>query len=210
MPLDVTPHIDPARTAVVNMECQVGLLGPDSVLPGLARSAAAIDLVGNLRRLFDAARRVGVCVYYCTDERRPDGFGFANNTLVSRHMPEGENGSGGHGAVMPGIEPQPVDVVFRREQGLTGFFATGLDAYLRNTGVTTVVVTGVSLNIAVLGTSIEAMNRGYTVVVPRDCIASDPPEYAEEVSRYTLRNIAYVVPSTTIVEHWNAIVPTPR
>jgi nicotinamidase-related amidase len=187
------------------MECQVGLLGPDSVLPGLARSAAAIGLVDNLRRLFDAARQVGVRIYYCTDERRPDGFGFANNTLVSRHMPEGRDGSGGHGAVMPGIEPQPEDVVFRREQGLTGFYATALDPYLRNTGIPTVIVTGVSLNIAVLGTSIEAMNRGYTVIVPSDCIASDPPEYAETVSRYTLRNIAYVVPSTTIIGHWTAV-----
>jgi nicotinamidase-related amidase len=202
VPLDVTPHLDPARCAVVNMECQVGLLGPDSILPGLAKSAADMGLIENLRRLYDAARSVGVRVYYCTDERRPDGFGFARNTLVSRHMPEGRDGSGGHGPVMPEIAPQPVDVVFRREQGLTGFYATGLDPYLRNTGVTTVIVTGVSLNIAVLGTSIEAMNRGYTTVVPNDCIASDPPEYAEIVGRYTLRNIAYVVPSTTIIDFW--------
>lgn len=205
MPIDVSPHLDPARCAVVNMECQVGLLGPGSVLPGLARSAAAIGLVANLQRLFDAARGVGVCIYYCTDERRSDGFGFARNTMVSRHMPEGRDGSGGHGAVMPGIEPQPADVVFRREQGLTGFYATGLDPYLRNTGVTTVIVTGVSLNIAVLGTAIEAMNRGYTVIVPNDCIASDPPEYAEVAGRYTLRNIAYVVPSATIVDHWTGL-----
>jgi nicotinamidase-related amidase len=205
MPIDVVPHLDPAKCAVVNMECQVGLLGPDSVLPGLARSAAAIDLIGHLGQLFDAARRVGVRIYYCTDERRADGFGFANNTLVSRHMPEGRDGSGGHGAVMPGIEPRPEDVVFRREQGLTGFYATGLDPYLRNTGVTTVIVTGVSLNIAVLGTSIEAMNRGYTVVVPKDCIASDPPEYADIVGRYTLRNIAYVVPSATLIDHWSTL-----
>jgi nicotinamidase-related amidase len=204
VPLDVTPHLDPAHCAVVNMECQVGLLGPESILPGLAASAASIDLVGNLRTLFDAARRAGVCVYYCTDERRPDGFGFAHNTLVSRNMPEGRDGSGGHGPVMADIAPRPEDVVFRREQGLTGFYATALDPYLRNTGVTTVIVTGISLNIAVLGTAIEAMNRGYTVVVPSDCIASDPPEYAGIVGRYTLRNIAFVIPSTTIVDFWSA------
>jgi nicotinamidase-related amidase len=174
------------------------------VLPGLARSAADLGLVGNLKSLFDAARSVGVRIYYCTDERRPDGFGFAHNTLVSRNMAEGQDGSGGHGPVMPEIAPQPPDVVFRREQGLTGFYATGLDPYLRNTGVTTVIVTGVSLNIAVLGTVIEAMNRGYTVIVPRDCIASDPPEYAEQAVRYTIRNIAYVVPSSTIVDVWAA------
>ena len=43
------------------------------------------------------------------------------------------------------------------------------------------------------------MNAGYTVVVPSDCVASDPPEYAEHALKYTMRNIAFVVPSATIV-----------
>lgn len=58
------------------------------------------------------------------------------------------------------------------------------------------IITGVSLNIAVLGTAIEAMNRGYTVVVPSDCVASDPAEYAEHAMRFSMRNIAFVVPSS--------------
>jgi nicotinamidase-related amidase len=202
MPLDVSPHLDPARTAVVNMECQENLLGAHSVLPGLARAAEANGLISNLARLFTAARAVGVRIYYCTDERRPDGFGFARNTMVALRMTGDTDGSGGHGPVMAEIAPQQEDVVFRREQGLTGFYATGLDPYLRNTGVTNVIVTGVSLNIAVLGTAIEAMNRGYTVVVPDDCVASDPPEYAETAMRYTMRNIAFVVPSATIIDSW--------
>ena len=204
MPLDVSPHLDPARCAIVNMECQEGLIGPNAVLPGLARAAAEVDLVENCARLFDAARGVGVRIFYCTDERREDGFGYAQNTLVHLRMKPGETGSGGHGAVMAPIAPRPEDVVFRREQGLTGFYATGLEPYLRNTGITTVIVTGVSLNIAVLGTSIEAVNRGFTVVVPSDCIASDPPEYAETAVRYTLRNLAFVVPSATIIDAWSA------
>jgi nicotinamidase-related amidase len=202
MPLDVSPHLDPAHTAVVNMECQENLLGANSVLPGLARAARANGLLSNLASLFAMARRVGSHIYYCTDERRPDGFGFARNTMVAMRMTGDTDGSGGHGPVMPEIAPQPQDVVFRREQGLTGFYATGLDPYLRNTGVNTVIVTGVSLNIAVLGTAIEAMNRGYTVIVPDDCVASDPPEYAETAMRYTMRNIAFVVPSTAIIDAW--------
>lgn len=205
MPIDVLPYIEPAHTAVVSMECQEGLLGPGSVLPGLARSAAEGGLIDTLAGLYAAARAAGVRIYYCTDERRPDGFGYAQNTLVHLRMKPGESGAGGHGPVMAPIAPQPPDVVFRREQGLTGFFATGLDAYLRNTGVTTVVVTGVSLNIAVLGTCIEAINLGYRVVVPSDGVASDPPEYREQAMRGTIRNVAFVVPSATIVDHWRSL-----
>jgi nicotinamidase-related amidase len=205
MPFDISAHLEPGRCAVVNMECQENLLGPDAVLPGLARAAEEVGLIDNLSTMFDAARRVGVRIYYCTDERRPDGFGFARNTMVHLRMPAGHDGSGGQGAVMKAIFPRAQDVVMRREQGLTGFYATALDSYLRNTGISTVIVTGVSLNIAVLGTAIEAMNRGYTVVVPSDCVASDPPEYAEVAMRYTMRNIAFVVPSQTIVDCWQSM-----
>jgi nicotinamidase-related amidase len=206
MPLNVVPHLDPKFCAIVNMECQENLLGDASVLPGLARAAREVGLLENCASLFASARRVGTCVYYCTDERRSDGFGFARNTMVALRMAGGGDGSGGHGPVMAPIAPQNADVVFRREQGLTGFYATGLDSYLRNTGVQTLIITGVSLNIAVLGTAIEAMNRGYTVVVPQDCVASDPPDYAETAMKYTMRNIAFVVPSDTISDYWNSLL----
>jgi nicotinamidase-related amidase len=208
MPLNVVPHLDPKLCAIVNMECQENLLGEASVLPGLARAAREVGLVENCASLFSAARRVATRIYYCTDERRPDGFGFARNTMVALRMAGDGDGSGGHGPVMAPIAPQEADVVFRREQGLTGFYATGLDSYLRNTGVQTVIITGVSLNIAVLGTAIEAMNRGYTVVVPQDCVASDPPEYAEVAMKFTMRNIAFVVPSATIAGYWNSLAVT--
>jgi nicotinamidase-related amidase len=202
MPLDVTPHLDPRHTAIVNMECQQRLLGPESLLPGLARAAQSVGLVDNLAQLFQVGRAAGVRVYYCTDERRPDGFGLQTNTLVHLRMREGASAAGGHGPVVAPLTPRPEDVVFRREQGLTGFYGTGLDGYLRNTGVRTLVITGVSLNLAVLGTAIEAVNSGYTVVVPSDGVASDPPEYAEHVLRYTMRNIAFVVPCATVAAAW--------
>ena len=205
MPLDTTPHLNPATTAIVNTECQENLIGPNSILPGLARAAAEVGLVENCARLFASARSHGVRVYYCTDTRRPDGFGFAYNTMVHLRMKGERTGSGGHGPVVEPLTPQPEDVVFPREQGLTGFFATGLDAYLRNTGVATLIVTGVSLNIAVLGTCIEAMNLGYTVVVPTDCVASDPPEYAATLIKYTIRNIAFTAPSANIISVWDAL-----
>jgi nicotinamidase-related amidase len=203
MPLDLTPHLIPRSCAVVNMECQEGLLGSSTVLPGLAAAAAEVGLIDNLAGLFDTARGAGVRIYYCTDERRADGFGFAYNPLMERMLPEGHNGGGGRGPVMAAISPRPEDVVFRREQGLTGFYATGLDAYLRNTGVTTIVLTGISLNLSVVGTAIEAANRGYTIVVLSDGVASDPAGYAETILRYTIRNIAFVVPTKTVVDIWN-------
>ncbi|MEE8312809.1 MAG: isochorismatase family protein, partial [Myxococcota bacterium] len=56
--------------------------------------------------------------------------------------------------------------------------------------------------IGILGTTIEAMNRGYRVVLPTDCVAADPPEYAEQVLRYTFRNIAFLTTAAQIADAW--------
>lgn len=203
MPIDPGPYLSPESCAVVSLEVQENLVLPEkAVLPGLAKHAHETGLIDSLERLYGAARAVGVRIYYCTDQRREDGFGHARNTFVHRHMTGDREWSGGHGPVVAPLTPRPEDVVFEREQGMTGFYATALEPYLRNTGVRTVIITGVSANLAVVGTVIEAMNRGFRVVVPSDCIAGDPPEYVEQLLRYTIRNAALVVPSSAIVEHW--------
>ena len=115
----------------------------------------------------------------------------------------------GHGPIVAELTPRTEDIAIEREHGMTGFYTTPLDAYLRNLGVRTVVVTGVSANIAVNGTAIEAMNRGYQVIVPSDAIAGDPPDYVEALLRYTIRNVALVVPTQRILDVW-ADTPTAR
>ena len=210
MPLDVTPHLDPATTAVVSSEMQENLIGPTSFIPGLAKSAADGDLVNKVDTLYNAARRVGSRVYYCIDTRRTDGFGHPTNlNVVGRNITSDKGPVMGHGPVVAKLTPHPEDVICERTQGMTAFFTTSLDQYLRNTGVVNVILTGVSANIAILGSSIEAMNRGYTVIVPSDCIAGDPPEYAQTMLKYTIRNVAYVVPSSSIIDYWNSLPANP-
>jgi nicotinamidase-related amidase len=174
------------------------------MIPGLAAHAHAIGLIDRLAKLFDSARRVGVPVLYVTDQRRPDGVGAANNATVDRSI-TGARRSPGHGPIVSELTPRPEDISIAREHGMTGFYTTPLDAYLRNLGVKTVIITGVSANIAVNGTSLEAMNRGYRVIVPSDCIAGDPPDYVTQLLRYTIRNIALVAPVQGILDHWDAL-----
>jgi len=178
MPRDLTPHLDPATTALVTLEVQEKLLLPEqAMIPGLAAHAQEIGLIDRLGVLYDAARRVGVRIFYVTNPP-------------------------GHGAIVDALAPHPADVSLTRSVGMPGFYAPPLDAYLRTRGVKTVIVTGVSANIAVNGTSIEAMNRGYRVIVPSDCVAGDPPSYVEQMLRFTLRNVALVAPVQGILDHW--------
>jgi nicotinamidase-related amidase len=221
MPRDLTPLIDPATTAVVTLEVQENLLLPETaMIPGLAAHATSIGLIDRLATLFDSARRVGAPVIYVTDKRtgggarRPaaatagNGASGASETStvgIVRAMTGTVSRSAGHGPIVSQLTPHPEDIHIEREAGMTGFYTTPLDAHLRRLGITTVIITGVSANIAVNGTSIEAMNRGYRVIVPSDCIAGDPPEYVDQLLRYTLRNVAMVSPVQQILDHWDTL-----
>jgi nicotinamidase-related amidase len=204
VPLDLTPYINPANTAVVALEVQENLLRPDkAMIPGIAAHAESIGLIDRLGTLFDSARRVGVPVICVVDQRRLDGIGAADNLMVGRAV-TGDRLAAGHGPIVAELAPKTRDICIGREQGMTGFYTTPLDAYLRNLGATTAIITGVSANIAVNGTAIEAMNRGYRVIVPSDCVAGDPPDYVTQLLRYTIRNVALVAPVQAIVDYWAA------
>lgn len=205
MPLDLAPFLAPAATAVVALEVQENMLLLDHpLIPGVAAHATAIGLIDRLATLYAEARRVGAQVVYVTDQRRPDGLGATDNLMIGRAITP-EMRSAGHGPIVARLAPEPHDITIEREHGMTGFYTTPLDAYLRNLGVTTVILTGVSANIAVNGTAIEAMNLGYRVIVPADAIAGDPPEYVEMLLRYTLRNVAMVAPTRSILDHWSSL-----
>ena len=64
------------------------------------------------------------------------------------------------------------------------------------------IATGVSLNIGVLGLVIEAVNRGYQVVLPRDCVAGTPPEYVALLLEHTYGLLATIAPSAEVAAAW--------
>jgi nicotinamidase-related amidase len=107
------------------------------------------------------------------------------------------------GAILPELGPDPRDVVAPRDHGLTIFHETGPRRRAAPRGDPTVVLTGVSVNIAITGAAIEAVNRGFTVVIPSDCVAGFPPAFASDALRYSLRNLAYLGTADQIGEVWS-------
>jgi len=84
------------------------------------------------------------------------------------------------------------------------FSGTSLDTWLRSRRVTTVVATGVSVNLGVLGLVIEACNLGYQVVVPRDAVAGIPDEYAAAVLDTTFPLVATVTSTEALLAAWGS------
>jgi nicotinamidase-related amidase len=195
MPIDVAALVGPAHTAVVTSECQNSVVGPESMLPELA-AAAARTVVPNGARVCAAARAAGAAVVHCVAGRRPDDRGSNSNArlfgavLKSPVVPLiGTPAT----EVIDELAQADSDLVLSRIHGLSPMAGTDLDPVLRNLGVTTLVVIGVSVNVAITNLVMDAVNRGYQVVLVRDAVCGVPSAYADDVIAHTLSLLATVV-----------------
>jgi len=202
VPVDLADLLRPAHTALVIQECQRGVIGDHSVLPELAKAAAA--MVPNVARLAAAARRAGVRVVHCTAVRRADGLGANHNArlfMATRSAGPLLPGSP-QAEVVPEVGVAASDLVMPRMHGLSPMHGTELDPILRNLGVRTLVAVGVSVNLALTNLVFDAVNAAYQVVVPRDAVAGLPPSYVDAVFEHTLALVATLTTAGRIVELW--------
>ena len=162
-------------------------------------------MVPNTARLLAAARSLGVPVVHCTAEFRADRAGSTVNCqLMAAVLRNPDHLLAGTPAteLMAELGPSPSTWCRTRLHGVSPFTGTSLDTWLRTLGVRTVVATGVSVNLGVLGLAIEAVNLGYRVVVPRDTVAGIPTEYADAVLDNTFPLISTLTTADGLIEAW--------
>lgn len=195
--------VDPSHAAVVTNECQVGAIGDEALWPALRE--AAVPMVPVLARLLGDARAAGVPVVHLVAVRRPDMLAANRNAPLfdvstrARSLVDGTTSA----ELVPSLGPEPSDLVLRKTHGVASVRSTGLDNLLRNLGVSTVVLTGVSLNVAIPALSFELVNLGYRVVIPRDAVTGVPPSYGADVLRHTLSLVAELVAADDLHVMWS-------
>jgi len=197
----VSRPLELSTAALVTSECQNGVIGPESVLPELAAAARA-TVIPNGARLCAAARAAGVPLLHCVAGRRPDDRGSNRNARLFGAMlksPVRLDLGSPAAAVVAEFDVQASDFLLSRMHGLNPMAGTDLDPILRNLGVTTIVVIGVSVNIAVTNLVMDAVNLGYQVVLPRDAVAGVPADYADAVIDNTLSLLAEVTTTDHVV-----------
>jgi nicotinamidase-related amidase len=189
--------------AVVCVECQNGVLGPESVLPALSNDAG--DLVSNLRRLLDAARATGVRVVHATYE----GTLGANHTGTARLWRALGPATAGWapGTAPTQVVPEllaPSDLVLPRHHGLFPTLDSELLPVLSGLGVGTVVLTGVSLNLALPHTAGQMAQAGFHLTIPRDAVAGTPASYGEQVLNNTMALLGRLTTVDELIAAWTA------
>ncbi|KUF17038.1 cysteine hydrolase family protein [Streptomyces silvensis] len=197
--------LDPATSVLLTVECQQGVVGPESALPELAEEARASGALANVARLVAAAHLAGVQVVHAVAERRPDGRGANRNARLFRaaeRLPVQQLSGTTAVRVAAPIEVADEDFVVRRLHGLSPLAGTDVDPLLRNLGCRTVIVTGVSANVAIPNAVFDAVNLGYTAVVPADAIAGVPADYTPALVRHTLALVATVASTKDVLGAW--------
>lgn len=197
----------PDTTVLLTVECQQGVVGPESALPELAAAARSSGVLDNIARLVAAAHEGGVQVIHAVAESRPDGRGANRNARLFRaaaRLPVQQRAGTTAVRVAAPIQVADEDLVVRRLHGLSPLAGTDVDALLRNLGCRTLVVTGVSANVAIPNAVFDAVNLGYTAVVPSDAIAGVPAEYTPAMIRNTLALVATITTTDDILGRWKA------
>ena len=197
--------VDPNHTALLLVECQNGVIGEKSSFPALAE--ASKNMLANLGKLAQAARNSKIKVIHGLAMVREDGWVSNNNARLFgaarrspiKQLPDSE-------AVEPikeiGFDSES-DVLLPRLHGLSPTSGTELDALFRNEEISTVVVSGVSLNVAVQNCVFDLINNGYQVVVPVDAVAGVPFEYGETIIENTLAVLATLTDVESLIKVWS-------
>jgi nicotinamidase-related amidase len=164
------PKIDPRRAALLVMDYQNGvvdMLGdPDELL---TRAADAVALVR------DRGARVGYVRVAFTDadfEAIPPTSKMGARVGTSAQAFHDDSPTT---AVHDRVTPQTGDIVVRKTR-VGAFSTTDLDAQLRDRGVDTVILAGISTSGVVLSTVRDASDRDYRVLVLADATADREPD----------------------------------
>jgi len=204
MPVDLKELLAPQHCALLLMECQEGVIGSGGRMGALGEAVERHGTIAHIGRVLTAARAVKVPVFYLTVARRADNGGATANCLL---LALGRKGTpllpgSPQQAVVQALAPQADEYVVNRFHGVTPFHGTELDQLLRNLGVRTLVATGVSVNIGITGLTIEAVNCGYQVVIPRQAVAGTPDAHVDSLFEHTLRLLATIATVDQVLQAW--------
>jgi nicotinamidase-related amidase len=195
---------DPKTTAVLFVECQNGLLGDESIMKTIARAAAPQkEAMGRLAR---GARAAGARVCHLTY------IPLANNRSTNRKPPlffrlndAMDPWTADSTAVLPipeiGLEPD--DLLLPRHSGFSPTNGQETFKILRNIGITTIVMAGISVNVALPVAGVEATDENFDVIFPSDAVAGAPEEYRLLAIKHSLAFIGTVVTVDQLLNAWN-------
>lgn len=205
MAFDISQLLQPGKVALLLSEVQRNVIGDLTDAP-LAQVAKQVGVTPAAARLAKIARAHGAPVIHCLAKTGPGRFGTNSNARLfkgaGRRAPDAPPHDPAHDAPCPEVY-EDGDILSPREHGLNPMADTTLDHRMRNEGIRTIIAAGVSLNVAIVNMTMDAVNAGYQVIIARDAVSGYPIEYHEHVLNNTLSLLATLATVDEIAEAWN-------
>ena len=183
---DQLPALDPARTALLVMDYQPGII---------ARLPEPDELLARVEQVIATARARGAHVGYVrvafTDDevaQIPDRSAMKGATAAGRAL----HADAPETQVHERLAPQSGDIVVRKTR-VGAFSTTDLHDQLRERGVDTLVLAGLSTSGVVLSTVRDGADRDYRVLVLSDATDDPEPEVHEFLITRVLPRQATIV-----------------
>jgi nicotinamidase-related amidase len=180
-------EFDPATTALVIIDMQRDFVMPGGFGEALGNDVKRLQVtIAPTKAILEGARKAGMLVIHTREGHRPNLSDCPPSKLVrgkgkvrigdpgpmGRILVRGEVGHD----IVPELYPVAGEVVIDKP-GKGAFFATDLELILRDRGIKTLIVCGVTTEVCVNTTVREANDRGYECVVLSDCVGSYFPEF---------------------------------
>jgi biuret amidohydrolase len=181
--------VDLETAALVIIDMQRDFLEPGGFGEALGNDVSQLQAaVGPCRETLNVARAVGMLVIHTREGHRPDLTDAPPHkiergdpsTRIGAPGPMGRilvRGEPGHD-IIPELYPLQTEPVIDKP-GKGAFYQTDLELMLRNRGIDTLFVCGVTTEVCVNTTVREANDRGFRCIVLSDCCASYFPKFHE-------------------------------
>jgi nicotinamidase-related amidase len=186
-------EFDPRTCALVVIDMQRDFVDPGGFGEALGNDVSLLrKAIAPTRRVLDAARARGMLVVHTREGHRPDLTDLPRSKKLRGRLKSGIGDPGPMGRILvrgeyghdivDELAPAPGEVVLDKP-GKGSFYATDLELILRNRGIASLIVTGVTTEVCVHTTVREANDRGFECLVLSDCCGSYFPEFHEVALR---------------------------
>ncbi len=139
-------------------------------------------IIPNIKREIEKAHKEGYPVIYICDAHSPDDEEFK---VWPKHAVKGTEGA----QIVEELKPREGDIIIEKKR-YSGFYKTNLESILKEKGIKELILTGVAANICVLFTAGDALQRGFKVKIPEDCVAG----LTEDDVRFLIREMRILQP----------------
>lgn len=178
---------DLGSTALVMIDMQRDFVEPGGFGEMLGNNVSLLrSSIEPCKRVLDTAREIGMFVIHTREGHRPDLADLPPTKKERGHLTTGIGDEGPMGRILvrgqighdiiPELYPVAGEPVVDKP-GKGAFYDTDLLGILRNRGIKTLIVCGVTTEVCVNTTVREANDRGFNALVPEDCTASYFPEF---------------------------------